>query len=126
VLYEKTTGKSADEIDVTLREAAARHKFGVLHMHDLQAAMKARGVGYSRTCRVYEVCNPVEAQLALEANGAVSTALPCRISLYEGEGGLRLATMLPTSFMAAFGNPALEAVARRVETAMVAIIDETA
>jgi len=77
-------------------------------------------------CRIYEVCNPLEAKQVLETNGAVSTALPCRISLYQAEEGLRLATILPTVFMAAFGDPALEAVARRVEQAIVAIIDETA
>jgi uncharacterized protein (DUF302 family) len=126
MLYEKTTTKSPEQIDTALREAAARHKFGVLYMHDLQAAMQGKGVDFSKLCRVYEVCNPFEAKQVLETNGAVSTALPCRISVYEAEEGLRVSTILPTAFMAAFGNPELETVARRVEEAIVAIINETA
>jgi uncharacterized protein (DUF302 family) len=126
MLFEKSTAKSPEEIDTALREAAARHKFGVLYMHDLRATMQGKGVDFSKLCRIYEVCNPFEAKQVLETNGAASTALPCRISVYEAPEGLRIATILPTEFMAAFGIPELEAVARRVEDAIVAIINETA
>jgi len=36
---------------------------------------------------VYEVCNPDIAKKVLETKGAISTALPCRISVYS-EGGV--------------------------------------
>ena len=55
----------------------------------------------------------------LEANGAVSTALPCRISVYETPGkGYTLATLLPTALMQMFGSPELGVVAQEVETVL--------
>jgi uncharacterized protein (DUF302 family) len=47
--------------------------------------MKKKGVEFNDDCWIYEVCNPVQAKEVLAANGAVSTALPCRISVYGSE-----------------------------------------
>ena len=40
MVYQKTSLKNLDELDQSLRDAAARHKFGVLGVHDLKQAMK--------------------------------------------------------------------------------------
>lgn len=126
MLYQRKSRKSLEEIDQGLQEAAARHKFGVIAVHDLQATMKKKGVDFDRRCLIYEVCNPSQAKRVLEADPSVSTALPCRISVYETEEGLEVATMLPTEMMKAFGKPELEPVAREVEDVIVAMIDEAA
>jgi uncharacterized protein (DUF302 family) len=75
---------------------------------------------------VYEVCNPFKAKAVLEANPAVSTALPCRISVYAKGGEAVLATLQPTALMAMFGNPELEPVAREVEATLKAMMNEAA
>jgi uncharacterized protein (DUF302 family) len=62
----------------------------------------------------------------LESEGAVSTALPCRISVYGSEGGYTVATMLPTEMMKGFGRPEIEPVAREVEEAMTRMVDDAA
>ena len=49
-----------------------------------------------------------ETQVTLDANGAISTALPCRISVYGSVKEYTLATMRPTEMMKAFANPAIE------------------
>jgi uncharacterized protein (DUF302 family) len=127
MLYEKASAKSFDEIDLGLREAGARHKFGILATHDLQQTMRNKGVEFPRRVVVYEVCNPFKASEALSVNGAVSTALPCRISVYETqEGHTRLATILPTALMSLFSEPALEGVGESVEATLKAMIDEAA
>jgi uncharacterized protein (DUF302 family) len=126
MLYEKPSLKTFDQIDLDLRESAARNKFGVLAVHDLQQTMRNKGVDFPKRVLVYEVCNPREASEVLTANGAVSTALPCRISVYEGEGDVRLATLLPTALIGMFGDPALEPVAQRVEQTLKTIMDEAA
>ena len=62
------------------------------------------------------MCNPQEASEVLTANGALSAALPCRISVSEGaDGAARIATILPTAPMGMFGDAALGPVAARVE-----------
>lgn len=126
MLIELTTQKSLAEIDLALKEAAAKHKFGVLMVHNLQETMQKKGVEFTKPVLVYEVCNPHQAKKVLEANGAVSTALPCRISVYS-EGGLtKIATLKPTELMRLFGNPELEPVAAEVEQVLVAMMQEAA
>ena len=79
MLYQIKSSKSLNEIERGLRESAVRHQFGVIAVHDLQETLKKKGVDLTMECRIYEVCNPVQAKKVLDADGAISTALPCRI-----------------------------------------------
>lgn len=126
MIFEIESGRNAEDIDSAIRESAARHKFGVLSVIDLKEKMQEKGVDFTGECKVYEVCNPHQAKRALEANGAVSTALPCRISVYGSPGAYRIATILPTAMMTVFETPGVDEVAREVETDLVAIIKESA
>lgn len=126
MLYSVHSKKSLDEIEAALNEAVAKQKFGIMTVHDLQATMQKKGVEFAKECRIYEVCNPHQAKKVLEANGAVSTALPCRISVYEEGDGYQVATILPSELMKVFGSPELEPVAKEVEVAVKAIIDDAA
>lgn len=110
----------------TAEQAAGRHGFGVVAVHDLKATMAKKGVSYNGDCMIYEVCNPHQAKRVLEANGAVSVALPCRISVYRDGNEFRIATLLPTELLALFGSPELAPVAKEVEQVMVAMMREAA
>jgi uncharacterized protein (DUF302 family) len=88
--------------------------------------MAEKGVAFAPECRVYEVCNPHQAKKVLEANLEISTALPCRISVYEERGRAKLATIMPTALITLFQTPALRGVAEEVEAALVAIMKEAA
>ena len=88
--------------------------------------MAEKGVAFDRECRVFEVCNPQQAKKVLERSMEISTALPCRISVYEEGGTTRLATIKPTSLIDLFGTPALKGVAAEVEATLVAIMAEAA
>ncbi len=118
--------KSLNQLAADLEKAVTAHKFGVLGVHDLKAKMAEKGVTFARECRVYEVCNPHQAKKVLEANLEISTALPCRISLYEEGGKTKLATIMPTALIALYQTPALRGVAEEVEAALVAIMKEAA
>ena len=124
MIFEMETKKHLSEIDLALREAAARHKFGVLSVINLKEKMQDKGLDFASECSVFEVCSRFQAKRALEANGAVSTALPCRISVYGVAGSYKIATILPTAMMKIFGTPALDAVAAEVEKDIVAMIEE--
>ncbi|MEQ1948442.1 MAG: DUF302 domain-containing protein [Bryobacteraceae bacterium] len=126
MIYRTGSKKTLDEIGVALEAAAARHKFGILGIHDLKQTLAKKGVELAMECRIFEVCNPSQAKKVLDADGAVSTALPCRISVYGSAGNYTLATMLPTEMMKAFGNPAMEPVAKEVEETILAMMDEAA
>lgn len=118
--------KSLGELAADLEKAVTAHKFGVLGVHDLKAKMTEKGVAFARECRIYEVCNPHQAKKVLEANMEISTALPCRISLYEERGRTKLATISPTALISLYPNPELRQVAEEVEATLVAIMKEAA
>jgi uncharacterized protein (DUF302 family) len=62
----------------------------------------------------------------LAENMSVSTALPCRISIYEEGGKAVLATLKPTALLAMFNIPQLEGVALEVEDTIIKIMKEAA
>ena len=71
------------------------------------------------------MCNPQQASRVLTRNMAVSTALPCRISVYEENGRTKMATMLPTAMLAVFpGAKDLKPIAEEVEQQILKMIDE--
>ena len=126
MLHIVESRKPMDQVAKDLEEAVARHHFGVLGVHDLKAAMAKKGVDFGPECRIFEVCNPHQAKKVLEANLEISTALPCRISLYE-EGGVRkLAMITPTTLIGLYSTPGLKAVAQEVEATLEAIMAEAA
>jgi uncharacterized protein (DUF302 family) len=127
MLYVVTTDKDLEKVCNDLQEAVARHKFGVLHVHNLKETMARKGVEFAHPCRIFEVCNPHQAKKVLEQQMEISTALPCRIAVYEEEGKVKLATIRPAVMLQMFGAQAdLKAVAEEVERTIVAIMDEAA
>lgn len=126
MLHIVESRKPLDRVAKDLEEAVARHQFGVLGVHDLKATMAKKGVEFGPECRMFEVCNPHQAKKVLEANLEISTALPCRISLYD-EGGVRkLVTIKPTTLIDLYSTPGLKAVAQEVEATLEAIMAEAA
>ena len=126
MLYVTESRKDVDRVAKDLDAAVTRHKFGVLGTYDLKEAMAKKGVSFARECGIFEVCNPRQAKRLLEANLEISTALPCRISVYEDSGVTKLATIKPTALIALAPNPELRGVAEEVEQTLVAIMDEAA
>lgn len=126
MLYRVESKKALPQVARDLEVAAQKHKFGVLAVHNLKEKMKEKGVDFDRDCLIYEVCNPQQAKKVLEANAEISTALPCRISVYREGSGVTLATIRPTAMLEMFHTPELKAVAQEVEAAILKIMDEAA
>ena len=126
MLYEKTTGRTPSEAGQALEAAAKKNGMGVLTVHNLKETMAKKGVALSKECLIYEVCNPVQAQRVLEANGSIATALPCRIAIFQDGNQTKLSTIRPTTLLALYGSSDLAPVAQEVEQAIFAMIDEAA
>jgi uncharacterized protein (DUF302 family) len=126
MVYRRQTTGDMDAIGRRLEEAVKAHKFGILGVIDLQAKMKEKGVDFKNPCRIYEVCNPRIAKQVLEREMTVSTALPCRISLYQEADQVTLATLRPTQILGLFDAPDLATVAQAVEKDILAMVDEAA
>jgi uncharacterized protein (DUF302 family) len=126
MLYRVTSHKSLAEVAQGLEAVAQKYKFGILGVHDLQARFREKGVEFDRECQIFEVCNPHQAKKVLEANADVSTALPCRISVYREGAEVILATLRPTALIGMFQIPGLRGVAEEVEEILVKMMQEAA
>ena len=126
MLYTKQSSRSPEEVGKRLEETAARHKFGVLHIHDLKKTLESKGIQLGSECLVYDVCSPEAATRALRTDMRVSTVLPCRISIFSKDGGCLISTVKPTSLFAATGLRGAEALAAEVERKVLEIINESA
>ena len=108
-----------------LQEAVVRNGFGVLHVHDLGTTLRSKGVDFGDECKVFEVCNPVQAGRVLTADMRLNMALPCRISVYTEGGKTRIGMIKPAQMLADLSDdPDLQGVADEVESKTVRMIDE--
>lgn len=119
---EKTVSAAAD----ALQAAVQANHFGVMQVHNLRETMVKKGVEFAHECLIFEVCQPQQAKKVLDENMGVSTALPCRISIFEEGGKTVLATLKPTTLLALFNVPALEPVAQDIEDTLLKIMNEAA
>ena len=126
MLVTTSTGKTVSETAIALHAAVQANHFGVMQVHNLKETMVRKGVGFERECLIFEVCQPQQAKKFLDQNMSVSTALPCRISIYEDGGKTILASLRPTILLGMFDSPQLEGVAKEVEDTIVKIMTETA
>src|SRR5664280_1214317 len=126
MLVKLSTDKTVSEAAAALQAAVQPNHFSVMQVHNLKETMAKKGVEFARECLIFEVCQPQQAKKVLDQNMSVSTALPCRISIYEEGGKTILATLKPTILLAMFNAPQLEGVAQEVEHTIVKIMKEAA
>src|SRR5664280_3047306 len=126
MLIKLSTAKSVSEAAAALQAAVVANHFGVMQVDNLKETMEKKGVEFERECLIFEVCQPQQAKKVLNQNMGVSTALPCRISIYEEGGKTILATLKPTTLLALFNTPQLKGVAQEVEDTLVKIMKEAA
>lgn len=110
-----------------LAQAVSAHGFSVIGNHNLGETLRGKGLSFPEECRVFEVCEPHQAARVLGADLQLSTALPCRISVYTEAGRTKVAMVRPQGLLQMLSSdPALAAVAGEVEAAILAIIREAA
>ena len=126
MLVKLSTDKTVSEAAAALQAAVQANHFGVMQVHNLKDIMTKKGVKFAHECLIFEVCQPQQAKKVLDENMSVSTALPCRISIYEEGGKTILATLKPTTVLAMFNAPQLKSVAQEVEDTIVKIMTQAA
>jgi uncharacterized protein (DUF302 family) len=125
--YTATSSKTFDQACADLDAAVKRHGFGVLHVHDLGATLRSKGIAFENECRVFEVCNPSQAAKVLSTDMRLNMALPCRISVYTEGGRTQIGLIRPMLMLALLSTePALTQVAAEVEDKTIRMVDEAA
>jgi uncharacterized protein (DUF302 family) len=125
VYYIVETAKSFDQASADLEVAVKRHGFSVLHVHDLGATLRSKGIAFDKQCKVFEVCNPVQAAKVLSTDMRLNMALPCRISVFTENGKTRIGLIKPVQMLSALSqDAALAQIARDVEEKTIRMVDE--
>ena len=125
--YIKETKKSVEQAEIDLKEAVARHNFGVLHVYDLKETLKNKGFDLPAECRILEVCNPQQAIRVLSSDMSMNMALPCRISVYQDHAGgtTKIGMIRPSAMLQMLSqSEELKNVAEEVEEQIIKMIDE--
>ena len=108
-----------------LEVAVKKHKFGVLHVHDLGKTLRGKGIDFSEECRVFEVCNPDQAARVLGEDMRLNMALPCRISVYTEHAITFIGMIKPVAMLGALTQSTeLLVVANEVEAATIQMVNE--
>jgi uncharacterized protein (DUF302 family) len=118
--------KPIGEVRQKFEDASAARKFGVQGIHNVTATLHGKGLVFDRKLYIYEICNPGYAKKVLDTNIKISTALPCRVSIYADGKDVVLETIKPTMLLPMFDEPSLSDVAQEVETAVTEIMEEAA
>ena len=122
--YLVETRKTFEQAATDLAAAVVAHGFGVLHVHDLGATLRSKGIDFAEQCQVFEVCNPVQAAKVLASDMRLNMALPCRISVFTENGRTQIGLIKPVEMLAALSqDPALIAIAHEVEGLVVRMVD---
>ena len=124
--YIVETEKTFDQASADLESAVKRNGFGVLHVHDLGATLRSKGIAFDNQCKVFEVCNPLQAAKVLSTDMRLNMALPCRISVFTDKGKTMIGLIKPVQLLTALSeDPALVQVAKEVEDKTIKMVDES-
>ena len=120
-----STKKSFDAASADLEVAVKNHGFGVLHIHNLGATLRGKGISFEEECKVFEVCNPQQAAKVLSVDLRLNMTLPCRISVYTEKGEVKIGYIQPVAMLGALStDPSLLQVATEVENSLSRMVDE--
>ena len=121
VQSDKTFEQAASDLDAAVK----RNGFGVLHVHDLGATLRSKGIEFAEQCKVFEVCNPAQAAKVLSADMRLNMALRCRISVYTENGRTKIGLIKPVPMLSALSqDDGLAQIAKEVEDKTIEMVDE--
>lgn len=123
--YIVESSKSFDQAVMALELTVVKNGFGVLHVHNLGATLRNKGIAFKEECKVFEVCNPIQAAKVLSADMRLNMALPCRVSVYTEQGQTKIGFIKPQEMLSSLSqDPALAQTGKEVEEKIIKIVDE--
>ncbi len=123
--YIVETDKSFNQAALDLDASVRKHGFGVLYVHDLGATLRSKGIAFDEECKIFEICNPLQAAKVLSADMRLNMALPCRISVFTDRGKTKIGLVKPELMLSALSkDESLIKVASEVEQKTIQMVDE--
>jgi uncharacterized protein (DUF302 family) len=125
MFYIVESEKSFARASKDLESAIVIHGYGVLHVHDLGATLRGKGIAFVEECKIFEVCSPVQAAKVLATDMRLNMALPCRISVFTEKGKTKIGLLRPVQMLAALSQDmALIKVAKEVQDKIIQMADD--
>jgi uncharacterized protein (DUF302 family) len=125
IKYDVETERSFDEVVADVERLTAEKQFRVLHIHDVQATVAAKGFE-REPLKIIEICNAKFAHEALGKNMDVSIFMPCKINVYTEGGKTKIKAMRPAAIAEFMPGSGLEELAGGVDKIVTEIVDRAA
>jgi uncharacterized protein (DUF302 family) len=123
--YIVESNKSFNQAAIDLELSVAKNGFGVLHVHNLGATLRNKGIAFEEECKVFEVCNPIQAAKVLSTDMRLNMALPCRISVFTEQGKTKIGFIKPQEMLSSLSkDPVLTKTGKEVEAKVIKMVDE--
>lgn len=122
--YTITTGKSFVEAVSAVEEETAKAGFRVLHIHDVAATLKEKGLEIE-PLKIIEICNAKAAFTALKADIKIGLCLPCKINVCRKDKKTFISGMRPIVLSQFFPDSNLGNLPIEVDKIIRGIIDRS-
>ncbi|SHK18211.1 DUF302 domain-containing protein [Thermocrinis minervae] len=123
MLINLESTKSLEEIRQKIEEKAKEKGFGVMAVHEVSKILENKGVPINYSCVIVEVCSPRHASQVLSKNAYISTAMPCRIAIFDQGNKRIISTIDPVAMVEMYNEPELRGVAEEVSKLMKEIME---
>ncbi len=124
IYYIVETNKPFEKACSDLESEVKAGGFGILHIHDVKETLKNKGVDFKENCKIFEVCNPNEANKVLSIDMRLNMVLPCRISVFSENGKTKIGLIKPSLMLEALSdNKELQKSAQEVEKKIIKMVD---
>ncbi len=117
-----STTMSFDDAVQAVCQATPENGFRVLHIHDVQATFRDKGVD-REPYKIIEICNVKNAKIALEADPLVGLMMPCKINMFTQAGKTFVSLLRPSLLATFFPTAGLEEMSASVEASLTLIAD---
>ena len=123
--YEKDSSRKFDEVVADVEKLTVQKNFRVLHIHDVQATVGAKGF-QREPLKIIEICNARFAHEALQKNMDVSLFMPCKINVYAENGTTKIIAMRLAAIAQFLPDSDLHDLAESVDKVVTEIVDRAA
>ncbi|HIH22997.1 TPA: DUF302 domain-containing protein [Candidatus Micrarchaeota archaeon] len=93
-IISKYTEKTFDDAVVSVIKNIEKKGWAIFTIYDIRERLAAKGFVLGKM-KIIEFCSAKNADRILRKNPAISICMPCRISVFESDGKIVIASMKP-------------------------------
>jgi len=122
--YTVKTEKNIDLVISILTEELKEIGFGVLETLDFKKILTEKGLEFSDSYKLLEVCNPKLAKQVLESSPDLGLLLPCTIAVYQKDNENYISLAKPTALLAMASEKNFQFSGQDIESNLINVIEK--